>query len=49
VIDVDGTDGSDTEIPWFVKIIIGVAILVVLFIIGVDIVAFSDALTVSGR
>lgn len=44
MIDVDGTPDQDTGLPWFVKIIILITVLVILFIIGVDIVAFSEAL-----
>jgi len=34
---------SDQSLPWFVKAIILVAVLVALFIIGVDLLAFASA------
>lgn len=38
-----GTTGDDGSLPWFVKVIIVVAVLVVLFIIGIDILTFASA------
>jgi len=34
------TDGS---LPWFVKLVIAVALLVVLFIVGIDLLTFAAA------
>lgn len=38
-----GTQPAEESLPWFVRAVIFVAILVVLFIIGVDLVAFAAA------
>lgn len=38
------TTSADETLPWFVKAIIIVAVLVVLVIIGIDLLAFVDAL-----
>jgi len=35
---------TDVTLPWFLKAVILVAILVVLFIIGVDLLTFAGAL-----
>ena len=34
---------ADGSLPWFVKVVIAVALLVVLFIIGVDLLTFAAA------
>lgn len=34
---------ADGSLPWFVKVVIAVALLVVLFIIGIDLLAFAAA------
>lgn len=41
-----GTNSGDDDasLPWYLKVLILVAILVILFIIGIDIIAFSEAL-----
>ncbi|WP_262177391.1 hypothetical protein [Haloarcula laminariae] len=38
-----GDSDTDDSFPWFLKVIIGVALLVVLFIIGVDLLTFIAA------
>lgn len=38
-----GNADDDDSLPWFLKVIIAVALLVVLFIIGVDLLAFMAA------
>jgi len=38
---MDTTDGQ--SLPWFVKLIIAVAVLVVLFILGIDLLTFAAA------
>lgn len=35
--------GADGTLPWFVKAVIVVAVLVVLFIIGIDLLTFVSA------
>jgi hypothetical protein len=35
--------GSNESLPWFVKAIIVVAVLVVLFIVGIDLLTFAGA------
>jgi hypothetical protein len=35
---------TDESMPWFLKAIIAVAILVVLFIVGIDLLTFVEAL-----
>lgn len=32
---------ADSSLPWFVKVIIAIAVLVALFIIGVDLLTFA--------
>jgi hypothetical protein len=36
-----GSSTTDGSLPWFVKAIIGVAVLVVAFIVGVDLLTFA--------
>lgn len=38
------TTGADEALPWFVKAVIIVAVLVVLLIVAIDLLAFVDAL-----
>lgn len=38
-----GNTTADSSLPWFVKAVIAVALLVVLFIIGIDLLAFAAA------
>ncbi|WP_324664372.1 hypothetical protein [Haloarcula sediminis] len=38
-----GDSDADDSFPWFLKVIIAVPLLVVLFIIGVDLLAFLEA------
>lgn len=35
---------TDESIPWFLKVIIAIAVLVVLFIVGIDLLTFAEAL-----
>lgn len=35
---------ADDSLPWFVKVVIAVAVMVVLFVIGIDLLAFAAAL-----
>ena len=34
---------ADDSLPWFVKVVIAVALMVVLFIIGIDLLTFAAA------
>jgi len=36
-----GNSTADGSLPWFVKVIIGVAMLVAIFIIGIDLLTFA--------
>jgi len=38
------TPAADESMPWFLKAIIFVAVLVVLFIVGVDLLTFAQSL-----
>ncbi|WP_255518369.1 MULTISPECIES: hypothetical protein [unclassified Haloarcula] len=34
---------TDDSLPWFVKVVIAITLLVLLFIIGIDLLAFAEA------
>jgi hypothetical protein len=34
---------TDDSLPWFVKVVIGIALLIILFIIGIDLLTFAAA------
>ena len=34
---------ADGSLPWFVKVVIGVALLIVIFIVGIDLLTFAAA------
>ncbi|MFC6758115.1 MULTISPECIES: hypothetical protein [Haloarcula] len=38
-----GSSTADGSLPWFVKGIIGIAVLVAIFIIGIDLLTFAAA------
>ena len=40
----DDVGSRDSSLPLYLKILILIAILVVLFIVGIDLIAFSEAL-----
>jgi len=35
---------ADDSVPWFVKVVMAIAVLVVLFVVVVDLAAFANAL-----
>lgn len=41
---MSGATTADEPMPWYLKAIIVVAVLVILFVIGVDLLAFANAL-----
>jgi hypothetical protein len=41
---MSSTTGTEQSIPWFVKAVIAVAILVVIFIVAVDLLTFAQSL-----
>lgn len=34
---------ADDSLPWFVKVVIAIALLIILFIIGIDLLTFVEA------
>ena len=38
-----GNTSADDSLPWFVKAVIAITLLVLLIIIGIDILAFAEA------
>ena len=38
-----GNTSADDSLPWFVKVVIAITLLVLLIIIGIDILAFAEA------
>lgn len=41
---MSGATTADETMPWYLKAIIGIAILVILLIIGFDLLAFANTL-----
>jgi hypothetical protein len=42
--DMSNASAAGDELPWFLKVVIAVAILVILFVVGIDLLAFAEAL-----
>jgi hypothetical protein len=42
--DMSNVTATDEPMPWFLKVVIAVAILVVLFVVGIDLLTFVEAL-----
>jgi hypothetical protein len=38
-----GNTSADDSLPWFVKVVIAITLLILLIIIGIDIMAFAEA------